>query len=254
MKKNKLASETKSSSSQPGAGRRSFIRKTGFAVTAAFASAAVGISKNKVDAANPLQGRVDRLSQQVGILEDANAIRDLHKTYESHLDNAMYEEIIGLFTEDAEVSYNGGVFKGRKGIRRLYVDHFGQGLTGKRIDPAPGLQPEQQEMIEVAADRKAAAGRFAYSIQVGTPISGESSLVDMARLQGQGIVKSWEGGVYEMAYVKEGDAWKIKRIDFRTTAQADYAPGRACARPLSMPRFSKTYPENSAGPDRLLKA
>jgi hypothetical protein len=238
----KSTSET-GKSPKPDAGRRSFIRKTGAAMTAVLASAAVGVSKSKTDAADPLQ-----------ILEDMNAIRNLHKTYETRLDKGMYEEVVSLFSEDAEVFYNGGIFKGRKGVQRLYVDHFSRGVTGKRIEPAPGFQPEQQETIEVAPDRKTAKARFPYSIQVGEPMTANSSLVEMARLQGEGIVKWWEGGIYEAAYVKLGESWRIKRLEYRTASKADYKPGQTYARPMDVPAFSSAFPENPTGPDKLIKA
>ena len=57
---------------------------------------------------------MDRLSNQLGILEDEKAIRTLHQTYETFLDSGRYEEVVGLFAEDAEVVFNGGVFKGKK--------------------------------------------------------------------------------------------------------------------------------------------
>lgn len=104
----------------------------------------------------------------------------------------------------------------------------------------------------MAPDRKSAKARFPYSMQVGTPLVSDSVLVQMARLQGQGIIKWWEGGTYDAAYVKEGDVWKISRLDFRTTYQARHALGGAYSKPVSVPLFSKAYPEDPTGPDRLM--
>jgi hypothetical protein len=239
---NGLKSLSKSGNSpEPNTGRRSFLWRTGAAVTAALAYAAVGVSKPKTEKADPLQ-----------ILEDMNAIRNLHKTYETRLDRGMYEEVAALFSDDAEVSFNGGIFAGRKGVRRLYADHFSRGLTGKKIEPAPGFQLEQQEMIEVAPDRKTAKARFHFSMQVGEPMTGNSSLVEMARLQGEGIVKWWEGGIYEASYVKVGESWKIKRLEYRVASKADYKPGQTYAKPIDVPAFSSVFPKNPTGPDILL--
>ena len=161
-----------------------------------------------------------------------------------------------MFADEAEVIFNGGVFAGKdKGVRRLYCDHFSEGWTGKKIEPAPGfeLDPAQfQDVVEVAPDRKSAKARFPYSIQVGTPIISDSQLIQMARLQGQGILRWWEGGVYEASYVKEGNEWKIGRLEFRVMSKANYTPGRAYANPIDVAAFAKSYPENPTGPDRLL--
>jgi len=205
-----------------------------------------------------LKSKVDLLSGRLGMLEDENGIRGLHKTYEALLDKGMYQEVESLFTDDAEVIFNGGVFEGREtGIRRLFHDHFSSGLTGKRIEPAPGFQldaEQQQDMIAVAPDRWSARAGFSYSIQVGSPIVSDSLLVKMARLQGEGIQKWWEGGVYALSYIKDaGDGtWKIKRLEYKTLSRADFKPGRSYAKPISVCRFSKVYPDDPAGPDRLI--
>jgi hypothetical protein len=241
----KPTSSSTSNPKQPNADRRSFIRKTGAALSAVLATAVAGISKSKTD-----EDPAGRLSARLGILEDANAVRTLYQSYESYLDQGMYEEIVNLFADDGEVYFNGGLFSGKeKGIRRLYLGQFGEGLTGKKVEPAPG---QQRETIEVATDRKYAKAHFPFSIRVGIPLGPESTLVQMARLQGQGIVHWWESGICKSSYVRVGDVWKIRKIEYRTMLQASQALGWAYARPISVPLFSKTFPENPAGPDTLI--
>jgi hypothetical protein len=242
-------------SPKPDTGRRSFIWKTGAAMSAVVASAVAGIPKQKVDPDAGLKGQLDRLSNRIGSLEDANAIRRLHQAYESRLDRGMYEEVAGMFADNAEVVYNGGLFTGKDGIRRLYCDHFASGRTGRKIEPAPGFEtdPAQQlDLVEVAGDRKTATGQFPYSMQVGAPMTRDSSLVEMARLQGEGIVHWWESGIHEVFYVKEANTWKIRKLEYRATSKADYKPGRSYAKPIAVPLFSKAFPENPAGPDKLI--
>jgi hypothetical protein len=252
----KPTSKSSDSPKQPNTGRRSFIWKMGTAMSAVLASVVPSMARPRVDQDTGLKDQVDQLSHQLGILEDANAIRALHQTYESYLDNGMYEEVAKMFTDDGQVVFNGGVFTGKKkGVRRLYCGHFRAGFTGKKIEPAPGfeLDPAQlKDMVKVAPDRKSAQARFAYSLQVGAPIISDSPLVEMARLQGQGIMKWWEGGVHEVSYVKEGGSWKIKRLECRVIAKANYSPGRSYAKPIDVPAFSKTYPKDPTGPDKLI--
>jgi len=239
----------------PNNGRRSFIWKAGAAMSAVITSAVAGISKPGNDPDAGLKDQIDRLSNQIGSLEDASTIRRLHQTYESHLTEGMYEEVVGMFADDSEVVYNGGLYAGKEGIRRLYCNHFAPGLTGKKIEPAPGFEPDpaqQLDIVEVAADRRNATGQFPYSMQVGTPMTANSSLVEMARLQGEGIVKWWEGGIYEASYVKVGESWKINRLEYRAASKADYKPGRTYAKPIDVPAFSSVFPKNPAGPDRLV--
>jgi hypothetical protein len=243
-------------SPKPDSCRRSFIWKTGAAMSAVLASAVAGVPKPKDDPNAGLKNRIDQLSNQVGSLKDANAIRRLHQVYESLLDRGMYEEIVEMFTDDGEVIFNGGLFSGKDGgIRRLYCERFKSGLTGKKIEPAPGFEPDtsrQLDIVEVSADRRTATGQFPFSLQVGIPMTEDSSLVAMARLQGEGILKWWESGVHEVSYIKVGDSWKIRRLEYRVWSKADYKPGRAYARPIDIPAFSKAYPADPTGPDKLL--
>ncbi len=244
-----------SDSSKPNSGRRSFIWKTGAAMSAVLASAVAGVSKSSPDNAG-VNGEVAKLSNQIGRLEDANVVRKLHQTYESYLDKGMYEEVVGMFADEAEVVFNGGLFAGKdKGVRRLYCDHFAPRLAGKKIEPAPGFEPDparQLDIVEVAADRRTATCQFPYSMQVGELMTEDSSLVEMARLHGGGIVKWWEGGICEASYVKVGESWKIRRLEYRAASKADYRPGQTYAKPIDVATFSETCPENPTGPDKLI--
>ena len=256
----KIMSKPSGIPDQPNTRRRSFMWKIGAAIPALLASAVPGRSDPGINQDAGLKNRIDRLSNRLGILEDENAIRRLHRTYEDLLNNGNYEEVINLFTDDGEAIFNGGIFKGKfGGVRRLYNERFRSGLAGRKIEPAPGFQPDndqQQDIVKVAADRKTANARFSFSIQIGTPIISDSQLVKMARLHGEGIMKWWECGTYEVSYVKgiRDAVWKIKRLEYRVLSKADYRPGKLLAKPISVPLFSKVYPEDPAGPDVFIEA
>jgi hypothetical protein len=243
-------------SKKTNTGRRSFIWKTGAALSAVVASAVTGMSKPRVDENTSLKEQVDRLSNQLGILEDTNAIRKLHQAYGYYLDKGIHEEIVNLFAEDGEVYFNGGIFKGKeRGVRRLYVGHFGKSFAGMNNGPVHGFlldHTQQQDIVEVTPDRESARARFHCLMQAWAQDTSEFPMMELARQQGQGILQWWEGGTYENSYVKEGDVWKIKRLDYRPIWQADYALGWSYARPGCMPPFSKTYPEDPTGPDKLI--
>jgi hypothetical protein len=252
-----VKSNTDNIRKQTDTGRRSFMWKVGAGMSAVLAAAVPAIAKPVFGSDKKLKTSVDDLSKQVVILESEKSIRNLHKAYEDSLDKGMYSEVLGMFTDDAEVVFNGGLFKGNRGIRRLFCSHFSSGRTGRRIDQAPGFElnsERQQEMLEVTPDGRSARARFAYSIQVGAPIDSDSVLVKMARLQGEGIKKWWEGGVYELSYVKDVKigTWKIKRLAYKTLARADYNPGRSYATPVTVNQFSTIYPHAPSGPDRLI--
>lgn len=252
-----VKSNTENVPKQTDTGRRSFMWKVGAGMSAVLAATVPAIAKPAFGSDKKLKTSVDSLSKQVAFLENEKAIRDLHRAYEGSLDKGMYKDVISMFTDDAEVIFNGGLFKGKKGVKRLFCEHFSSGQTGRRIDPAPGFelsQDQQRETLEVAHGGRTARASFTYSIQVGAPIESDSVLVKMARLQGEGLRKWWEGGVYEVSYIKdiEDGCWRIKRLEYRTLSRADYRPGKSYAEPVCVPRFSKVYPKDSAGPDRLV--
>ncbi len=230
-------------------GRRSFLWKSGAAMTAAATAVVPGMAKSS--ASN--NTGAEALAHRLGMLEDERVIRTLHQTYEELLDSGNYEKIAGLFLEDASVVFNGGVFKGERSIARLYRDHFSAGLTGKKLGPVPGIGAAP-EIVTVAEDRKFARAQFPYSIQVGAPMRSNSSLVQMARLHGEGIVKWCESGIYEVSYAKrrKDGSWMIAKLDHLVSSKTDYRPGRAYANPVSIPQFDKTYPADNTGPDSLI--
>ncbi len=254
----KTRAESIKSPKQPNGGRRSFMRRTGAALSAVLASTVAGLSKPSPDHDANQKDDVSRLSNQIGCLEDANGIRRLHHLYETYLDRGMHEEVVNLFADEGEVLFNGGVFIGKnRGVRRLYCDHFSRNRTGRKIEPAPGFELDAihlQEVVEVAPDRRSAKAQFPYSMQVGTPLISDLPLLEMMRQQGQDVRQWWEGGIHDVSCVRERDAWKIKRLQYRVLSKADYQPGRSYARPISVPQFSEVYPENPSGPDKLITA
>ena len=226
--------------------RRSFIRKLGAGTSAALASAVAAAGA----------GREDDPSRRVSVLEEEQALRRLHQAFEQALDKGLHEDVIGMFTDDARVVFNGGVFTRRSmGVSRLYRETFPAWKTGRRIDPAPGFEPAgpQRDHVEVSADLRAATAVFPYSIQAGMPFQTESSLAAMARLHGEGVRTWWEGGLYRVDYEKDAAGrWKMSRLEYDTQSRADYRPGRSDPRPISVPRLAMRFPEDPHGPDDLI--
>lgn len=206
--------------------RRSFIWKAGAALTGTVASAAAMGAGNAtaVDGATSDSRDLDRLSNQLGLREDADAIRQLHHAFGTALNERRYEDLVRLFADDARVHFNGDVFAGReRGIRRLYVEHFGRRVEGPRPEPVHAclIDSAHETRVEVSADRESATARFPGLTQVECAIEGSSPLVEMARLQGQGMVRWWEHGLYENSYVRRGGEWKILDLRYSAIARAD---------------------------------
>src|SRR5688572_15538853 len=201
--------------------RRSFIWKIGAGASGALAAtAAFGVPRE--DAST-----TDDPALRAALLEEEKAVSKLHQSFEHAMDKGLHEEVIGMFADDAEVVFNGGVFRSRsRGVSRLYRDRFPAGKTGRRMEPAPGFElsaDQQRDSVEVSLDLQTAKAVFPYSIQVGMPFETETSLAAMARLHGEGVRTWWEGGVYRVNYRKDAAGyWKISRLEYDTLSRADY--------------------------------
>ena len=227
--------------------RRSFFWKLGAGVSGAMASMA-GVAR-----AGP--GDSGKLALRVAELEEERTLRRLHQGFEQAIDHGRYEAAVGFFADDAQVVFNGGVFRNRSlGIRRLYLGKFRSGMSGKRLEPAPAFQSDgvdRPDSVTVAPDGLTAPAVFPYSIQVGRPIESQSSIAGMARLQGNGVETWWEGGEYRVSYRRDSanEPWLISRLEYHTIARANYRPGRTQASAIAVPPLAELYPEDPEGPD-----
>jgi SnoaL-like domain len=77
-----------------------------------------------------LARQVEQLANEVGLLNDAQAIRKLQHAYGYYLDKCLYDEVVDLFADDGEVRFMGGAFKGKAGLRRLYCERFRKNFRG----------------------------------------------------------------------------------------------------------------------------
>lgn len=191
-----------------------------------------------------LQAQVQALTRKVGLLEDTHAVRTLHNKYGYYIDKCLYQETVELFAEQSEVRFFGGIYKGKAGAKRLYIDRFQQRFTGGKNGPVFGFlldHPQMQDVVTVAPDGLTAKGRFRCFMQAGRHELAEGETRQW-----------WEGGLYENSYVKEDGVWKIQVLDYRPIFHANYDKGWAYTQPNFLPFFDTTFPADPLGPDELM--
>jgi hypothetical protein len=196
-----------------------------------------------------LRRQVEELANEVGRLNDVQAIRKLQHAYGYYLDKCLYDEVVDLFADSGEVRFMGGVFRGKDGQRRLYCQRFRESFTQGINGPVYGFvlnHPQLQDIVDVASDRRSARGRFRCVMQAG---SHESRTSRPARLPQQW----WEGGVYENEYVREQGVWKIQVLNYTVTYHGLYEHGWAHTPRELVSLFGRTYPEDPVGPDALIE-
>lgn len=229
--------------SEKNTGRRSFIWKMGAVMTTGVVvSTMPAVAKSGKRSDSDMGISLEELSERLAILEEEKSIVGLYHTYESLLNDGIYDKISELFVTDGEAVYNGGVFRGRDmGIPRLYNNQFRSGHTGKKMDAT--LDSKEGQSIDISKDHLSAKASFPFAIQAGTPMLSDNVLVRMARLHGGGINKRRENGVCELSLTRKSkeDVWMIKRLKYRTESIS-----------ASIPTFTKVFPADPAGPDTLV--
>lgn len=155
--------------------RRSFFGQAGAALAAPLATTVAFAGER--DGAMFVYGRL-------ATLEDANAIRVLHRRY-ARLVSAGGERLTPLFADPGNVSVDDHV-------RSVVVDG--------------------DDMIEISSDGTAKA-RLPCIVTTATPIESCGTLVEMARLQGDGFVTRTGRRVLSGSFVKRNGTWKIATME-----------------------------------------
>ena len=194
-----------------------------------------------------LKSRLDQLENEVGRLQDESAVRKLQYTYGYFIDKSQYNEVVDLFADDGEVWFLGGIYKSKKGIRRLYIERFQTQFTQGHNGPRYGWlldHPQLQMVVDVAPDRKTAKVRGRSQMQAGLHESAEGQQRAW-----------WEGGIYENEYVREDGVWKIKALRYYPFWHGSFDEGWAHTKIdfIPMATDDQLYPKDPVGPDALIE-
>jgi len=191
-----------------------------------------------------LTARIEKLEHELALQQDIHQIRRLQYTYGYFIDKSQYNEVVDLFAEDGDVWFLGGIYRGKAGVRRLYIERFQTQFTQGHNGPRYGWlldHPQLQMVIDVAPDRRTARARGRSMMQAGLHHSA------------QGQQRAWwEGGIYENEYVREMDVWKIKALRYFPFWHGSFAEGWQKT-PIDFIPMAKTcYPQDPLGPDALI--
>ena len=192
-----------------------------------------------------LTARIEKLEHELALQQDIHQIRRVQYTYGYFIDKSQYNEVVDLFADDAEVWFLGGIYKGRAGVRRLYIERFQTQFTQGHNGPRYGWlldHPQLQMVIDVAPDRRTAQVRGRSMMQAGLHETAE------------GRQRAWwEGGIYENDYVRTGGVWKIRALRYYPFWHGSFAEGWPKT-PIDFIPMAKTcYPQDPLGPDELIK-
>jgi hypothetical protein len=158
-----------------------------------------------------LEARYRQLEAAARHVTDVQAIERLQRTYGYYLDNHMYEEVVELFSRDAEFELvDTGTYKGKDGIARFLgsMAHGSPEESRKRLS----LHMQLQGVVDVDDRGTTAQGRWQCLILIG---AWAKSFGDAST--GPTLPPTIGQGVYENQYVKEEEVWRISHLKYSTT-------------------------------------
>jgi hypothetical protein len=100
-------------------------------------------------------------------------------------------------------------------IRALLQDWARHISAGALAAPAPDVRRltiDANAAIEVAANGTAKA-RVRCTVEAATPIDGNETVVEMARLQGDGVIRRSEQRVLAGTFVKHNGIWLLEQTE-----------------------------------------
>jgi len=160
-----------------------------------------------------LSAKVQGLESKVILVDDMEQIQKLQRMYGYYLDNGMMQEVVDLFSDNCESCEiaNRGVFLGKEGVKRFFVQAQGQSTPGWYMSRHLQLQG----VVNVDPDGKMAKGRW-HVIFMAVSNLGFKDMPPRAL---------WGYGVNENAYVKENGKWLFQKMHFNRYFYTPYEDG-----------------------------
>jgi hypothetical protein len=202
------------------------------------------------------------LLERVRLLEASNRrlvaaeeVRRLQNAYGYYMDLLLYEQVVPLFSANAEVRFMGGIFRGTAGVERLFLDNLGGSFTRGSHGPVYGRMGEHlmlQEVISVSPDGQSAKARVRHLLKAGLHQTALALRDEIVTGGGVNLEQWIEGGYYENEYALENGVWKFTHLDYRIQYYATVEHGWAYTPTDYAPWFRVAFPEDPIGPDALV--
>jgi hypothetical protein len=150
---------------------------------------------------------LEELEKQVQLQEDIQEIEHLQRKYGYYFDTQRWQDIVDLFSENAESVeiVDHGVFYGKKGAERVYLDIIGgRGGRGPFQPWVAFIVMQIGAVVDVAPDGKTARGRWQTWLCEAKPYGAYPR-------------QEWLHGYYENEYIKENGKWLFKKLHWNDT-------------------------------------
>ena len=152
------------------------------------------------------------------LINDREAIRQLHLTFMELVENQAYEAATELFHEQAQLDLSGLRAAGKPAITRLFAVQYRLQRAAVIHSAYRQNAAQRKDRMSISPARRQATATFHTEVQISTPLQGDSTVAQMARLQGQMADRRWESGRFDARYVKvPGGLWKIAALQYSPT-------------------------------------
>jgi hypothetical protein len=196
--------------------RRAFFT-TGGAVLGAGVATTVSAATLTSDSASPLEEQLTKLRQQLEGMEDREAIRQLQREFTTLIENLAYESAAGLFDEQAHLNLSGVSATGKAAILQLFVDQYRHQKAAAIHSAYRQSNSQREDAVTLSEDRLQATATFHTEVQLCTPLQGDFTVAQMARLQGHVADRRWESGRFEAKYVRTRGQWRMLSLSYLST-------------------------------------
>jgi hypothetical protein len=153
--------------------------------------------------------RIADLRQRLTRLRDETEVQNLQHAFGYYLDRKLYDDVADLFASDGSLELaQRGAYAGPARIRKALETIYG---------PTPLQRGELFDhillgtVVTIAPDGTHAAARTTQLAQLGQTGKGAS----------------WEAGLFENRFVKQGGKWKIAAVRYFQRVSTDYDKGWA---------------------------
>lgn len=180
---------------------------------------------------------LEELQHRIERLDAIKQIEKLQRIYGYYWDYSEWGMIVDLFADSAESVEiaDHGVYKGKEGVRRFYIDLMKGGPEGETRPGWMSINMQLQGVITVSDDGQSANGRWYGFMMEARPT---------ASLRDGELTQTWGHGVYENQYVKENNIWKISKLHFFLNFRTPYEDGW-----LKVPVVGHHGPDKDVPPD-----
>ncbi|MDR2216220.1 MAG: nuclear transport factor 2 family protein [Nevskiaceae bacterium] len=152
--------------------------------------------------------------EQLACAQDREAIRQLHYRFVQLIEQRNYEAVAELFDAQATLALSGESASGRAGIAHLLSVGYREQTVAALHEAYRGNARQHQDCITLEANRLGARALWHVDVAIGTPLQGDCTAAQMARLQGLLAERRWEAGRLQARYVKRGEDWKLAVLEY----------------------------------------